>query len=562
MDIGTAKLPPAERGGVAAPPARRLAGRPSRRRWRSTSSWPGRPSPRSPAGAGSRCWSAARGCTCGPRWTGWSSPASRPRSGPGWRPSWPSVGPAALHARLAALDPAAAAAILPSNGRRIVRALEVIELTGGRSPPGCRASTRSTRRPDRAGPARPGRSGSGCGCDRMMELGLLDEVRRLLPPGLRDSPTAGKALGYQQLLAVLDDDGELRGDLGRGGRADRRAAPGGSCAGSGPGSAATRGCTGWTPPPPDLLDRALALLAALGSWTVNQRPERDEGPRHRERLRGAARPRRGAVAVAVAGAGAVRPARRHRRRRRAAGGPDGAGHRARRPRPGRSRPSTSWTTTTPTARSPRCAATACGCSRRYLEQAGLVDAVPAVTVATRGGPRAVHLRRRATSPSSMGPATVRPERRRVSAGGWSAVRPGGAGAAQPARGGRAGLGRRPRRAGPAAAPRVEPAAAGRPERRVRRPHRARAGCGCGCTNGASGETRSCGTGICAAVAAVAGLDGRLPRRPVAGGGAGRPVPVAWDAAGAQCCPGRPELVASSSCVREWLARAPLTGADR
>jgi tRNA dimethylallyltransferase len=40
------------------------------------------------------------------------------------------LGPATLHARLAKLDPAAAAKILPSNGRRIVRALEVIELTG------------------------------------------------------------------------------------------------------------------------------------------------------------------------------------------------------------------------------------------------------------------------------------------------------------------------------------------------------------------------------------------------------------------------------------------------
>ena len=42
-----------------------------------------------------------------------------------------AVGAAELHARLARLDPAAAAAVLPSNGRRIVRALEVIELTGG-----------------------------------------------------------------------------------------------------------------------------------------------------------------------------------------------------------------------------------------------------------------------------------------------------------------------------------------------------------------------------------------------------------------------------------------------
>ena len=40
------------------------------------------------------------------------------------------LGPAELHARLARLDPAAAAAILPGNGRRIVRALEVIEISG------------------------------------------------------------------------------------------------------------------------------------------------------------------------------------------------------------------------------------------------------------------------------------------------------------------------------------------------------------------------------------------------------------------------------------------------
>ena len=40
------------------------------------------------------------------------------------------TGPGPLHDRLARLDPAAAAAILPSNGRRIVRALEVIELSG------------------------------------------------------------------------------------------------------------------------------------------------------------------------------------------------------------------------------------------------------------------------------------------------------------------------------------------------------------------------------------------------------------------------------------------------
>jgi tRNA dimethylallyltransferase len=123
-----------------------------------------------------------------------------------------AAGPGHLHTRLAALDPAAAAAILPTNGRRIVRALEVIELTG---------------RPFTA--TMPGfDSVYDCiqiGLDRddlddrvaqrvhrMMAAGFLDEVRGLIPAGLRDSPTAGKALGYAQLLACLDDAGELRHD--------------------------------------------------------------------------------------------------------------------------------------------------------------------------------------------------------------------------------------------------------------------------------------------------------------------------------------------------------------
>ena len=123
------------------------------------------------------------------------------------------LGSAALHARLARLDPAAAMAILPSNGRRIVRALEVIELTGGlftaRMPafesiyPAVQIAL---ERPDLEDRVR-------LRVDRMMAGGLLDEVRRLLPLGLRDSPTAGKALGYQQMLAVLDEHGELRGNL-------------------------------------------------------------------------------------------------------------------------------------------------------------------------------------------------------------------------------------------------------------------------------------------------------------------------------------------------------------
>jgi tRNA dimethylallyltransferase len=124
-----------------------------------------------------------------------------------------TVGPQALHDRLAALDPAAAASILPSNGRRIARALEVIELTGRpftATMPGFESIYRCIHvgldRDDVD--ERVGRRVHG-----MLRAGLLEEVRALLPAGLRASPTAGKALGYAQLLACLDDAGSLIGDL-------------------------------------------------------------------------------------------------------------------------------------------------------------------------------------------------------------------------------------------------------------------------------------------------------------------------------------------------------------
>ncbi|MDQ2751250.1 MAG: tRNA (adenosine(37)-N6)-dimethylallyltransferase MiaA [Actinomycetota bacterium] len=122
-------------------------------------------------------------------------------------------GPGRLHTRLAALDPAAAAAILPTNGRRIVRALEVIELTGApftATMPGFDSIYDCTQIGlDRADlDTRVAQR-----VDAMMAAGLLDEIRRLLPAGLRESPTAGKALGYAQVLDCLSDDGEIRGDL-------------------------------------------------------------------------------------------------------------------------------------------------------------------------------------------------------------------------------------------------------------------------------------------------------------------------------------------------------------
>ncbi len=130
MDIGTAKLPPAERGGIAAPPARRLADDQVRRRRRVPGARPRgdrrHPRPRPAAGPGRRV-RAVPARRPGPTST---SRGSRPRSAPGRYAELAERGPAGAARRLAERDPAAAAAILPTNGRRIVRALEVIELTG------------------------------------------------------------------------------------------------------------------------------------------------------------------------------------------------------------------------------------------------------------------------------------------------------------------------------------------------------------------------------------------------------------------------------------------------
>jgi len=119
------------------------------------------------------------------------------------------VGAAVLHARLARLDPAAAGAILPTNGRRIVRALEVIEITG-------RPFTASMPTYDQGRPAvqlgltlpRPQLDERiAARVDRMWQAGFEAEVKALVYRGLRDGKTASRALGYQQMLRHLD--GEL-----------------------------------------------------------------------------------------------------------------------------------------------------------------------------------------------------------------------------------------------------------------------------------------------------------------------------------------------------------------
>ena len=116
------------------------------------------------------------------------------------------VGAAALHRRLAEADPDAASQILPDNGRRIVRALEVVRITG-------RPFTASLPGHEYADPRCVQ---IGVDIDRaaldprieqrvrdMFDAGFVDEVRRLLDAGLAEGRTAGTAIGYREVAAYL-----------------------------------------------------------------------------------------------------------------------------------------------------------------------------------------------------------------------------------------------------------------------------------------------------------------------------------------------------------------------
>jgi tRNA dimethylallyltransferase len=119
-----------------------------------------------------------------------------------------AVGPAVLHARLAAADPDAAAAILPGNGRRIVRALEVMELSG--RPFSAELPGFESRYPVRQIGLTLPRAGLDRRIDQrvagMWRDGLVGEVRALVARGLRDGRTASRALGYAQVLRFLDGE--------------------------------------------------------------------------------------------------------------------------------------------------------------------------------------------------------------------------------------------------------------------------------------------------------------------------------------------------------------------
>jgi tRNA dimethylallyltransferase len=119
-------------------------------------------------------------------------------------------GAPALHARLAAVDALTAAAILPTNGRKIVRALEVAAIGGGAFT-GLMPAYASVYDAVLIGLDRPTAELDARLTERveaMWQRGLVDEVRELAEhQGLRAGVTARRALGYKQVLAMLD--GEL-----------------------------------------------------------------------------------------------------------------------------------------------------------------------------------------------------------------------------------------------------------------------------------------------------------------------------------------------------------------
>lgn len=139
----------------------------------------------------------------------WSLPPTDPTVRARFEEQLARVGTVEMHRRLGAVDPDAAATILDSDGRRIVRALEVVELTG--EPFAASQPTIGDPRWDAL----------LIGVDRPTELlderieartaamfanGFVDEVAGLLEHGLREGQTAIRAIGYAQVVASLDGE--------------------------------------------------------------------------------------------------------------------------------------------------------------------------------------------------------------------------------------------------------------------------------------------------------------------------------------------------------------------
>jgi tRNA dimethylallyltransferase len=188
-----------------------------------------------------------------------------PPTDPDVRARWEAYaaehGSDAAHATLAQIDPVAAQHILPTNTRRVVRALEVNELTG--EPFRAALSGRVYRVPTLTIALRIDRASLdhriATRTAAMWRAGLVAEVAALIPLGLREGRTARAAIGYQQALRQLDGDLSQEAAIEDTTRATRRY---------------VRRQESWLRPDarvhwldaeqPNLRERALALLAGAG----------------------------------------------------------------------------------------------------------------------------------------------------------------------------------------------------------------------------------------------------------------------------------------------------------
>ena len=190
-------------------------------------------------------------------------PGTDPEVRARWEARAAEQGPGRLHAELERLDPVAAASIGRANTRRIIRALEVIELTG---------RPYSATLPEHRYVVPAVQIGLDCDRDvldrrvesrvtRMWRSGLVAEVRGLAVQGM--GRTASRAVGYAEVLAAFADDGDLEGAREAVAAHTRRLA---------------RKQMGWfgrdprvhwlDAQDPDLVERAVALVAAADAGTL------------------------------------------------------------------------------------------------------------------------------------------------------------------------------------------------------------------------------------------------------------------------------------------------------
>ena len=118
-------------------------------------------------------------------------------------------GPHEMHRRLKELDPIAASRIIPQNGRRSVRAIEIVTLTGepfAAALPEEPENWQPVLEIGVNGPRENLVQRLESRVNRMWQQGLVQEAESLIPFGIRDGKTSSRAIGYSQALSQIDGE--------------------------------------------------------------------------------------------------------------------------------------------------------------------------------------------------------------------------------------------------------------------------------------------------------------------------------------------------------------------